>query len=84
MSKRISEYAKYLINQNIEKGDRVLIRLDNSINFIISFLAIVRIGAIAIPSSILLKPNELDFIINNSQPKAVITESLISFFKKKV
>ena len=83
MSKRISEYAKYLINQNIEKGDRVLIRLDNSINFIISFLAIVRIGAIAIPSSILLKPNELDFIINNSQPKAVITESLISFFKKK-
>ena len=37
MSKRISEYAKYLINQNIEKGDRVLIRLDNSINFIISF-----------------------------------------------
>ena len=83
LNKKISFYSNFLLGKGIKKGNKVLLRMENSIDFIIFFLSIVKIGAIAIPTSILLKKRELKYIIKNSKPSAVISKTLINFFSEE-
>tara|TARA_B100000941_G_scaffold57186_1_gene37360 strand:+ start:1111 stop:2643 length:1533 start_codon:yes stop_codon:yes gene_type:complete len=81
--KKINFYSNFLLKEGIKKGNKVLIRLENSIDFVIFFLSIVKIGAVAIPTSILLKKRELKYIITNSKPRAAISKTLINFFNEE-
>ena len=83
LNKKISFYSNFLLGKGIKKGNKVLLRMENSIDFIVFFLSIVKIGAIAIPTSILLKKRELKYIIKNSKPSAVISKTLINFFSEE-
>jgi long-chain acyl-CoA synthetase len=58
----------------IEKGDRVLIYLNNSPEYIFSLFAIWRIGAIAIPTNRILTAPELNYMITDSDAKLIITD----------
>ena len=82
LNKKIKLYSHFLKENKIKKGDRVVLRLENSTEFIICFLSIVKIGGIAIPTSTMLKKNELEIIIKKTTPKAVISDTLINFFKE--
>ena len=60
----ISGIGQSLKDKGIEKGDRVLIYLNNSPEYLFSLFAIWRIGAIAIPTNRILTPSELNYMIN--------------------
>ena len=68
-----------LTSSKSNPGPEILGKTD----FIVFFLSIVKIGAIAIPTSILLKKRELKYIIKNSKPSAVISKTLINFFSEE-
>ncbi|MFH1380379.1 MAG: long-chain fatty acid--CoA ligase [bacterium] len=59
----------------IRKNDCVAILLRNSVEFIVSYFALIRLGAIAVPINFLLKPPEIEYIINDCTAKAVITQA---------
>ena len=71
----VSQIGRELKDLNISKGDRVLIYLNNSEEYLFSLFAIWRIGAIAIPTNRVFTASELEYIANDSQAKLMITDS---------
>lgn len=59
----------------IERGDRVALFLPNIPEFIISYLGIMKIGAVAVSLNAMLKSDEVQFILSDCTAKAVITTS---------
>jgi long-chain acyl-CoA synthetase len=64
-----------LLNLGIKKGDRVCIYLDSSPEYLISYFAIWRIGAVAVPTNIVYRGEELLHAINDAGASAIITDS---------
>lgn len=70
-----NKYSQVMKNLGIEKGDRVLICMPNCPEVIFSYQGVMGIGAIIVPVMYLLHENEINFILKNSEAKAVITSS---------
>jgi long-chain acyl-CoA synthetase len=66
--------AHSLIGLGLGKGDRVAFLLGNSPEFLISFFAVVKIGAVAVPLDPKYKLAEVRSLFNDCTPKAVFTE----------
>jgi long-chain acyl-CoA synthetase len=75
--KDVDEMANRVANAlqglGIERGDRVALFLPNIPEFIISYLGILKIGAIAVSLNVMLKKNEVKFILNDCSAKILIT-----------
>ena len=65
--------ANYLINQNIKSQDVVAIFMDKSLEAIISILAILKIGAIYLPIDILYPNDRVEYILQDSNAKCILT-----------
>jgi len=59
----------------VKKGDRICIYLDSSPEYLISYFAIWRIGAVAVPTNIVYRGDELLHAINDAGASAIITDS---------
>lgn len=70
----VSQIGRNLKDLGIGKGDRVLIYLANSEEYLFSLFAIWRIGAIAIPTNRVFTASELEYIVDDSQAKLMITD----------
>jgi acetyl-CoA synthetase len=68
-----NKFGNVLRTLGLKKGDRFLIRLPNIPAFQIAFLGGVKIGAVPIPSSVMFREHEVEYRINDSSAKAVIT-----------
>jgi acetyl-CoA synthetase len=68
-----NKFGNVLKNLGFKKGDRFLIRLPNLPAFQIAFIGGVKIGAVPIPSSVMFRQHEIEYRINDSGAKAVIT-----------
>ncbi|WP_287277373.1 MULTISPECIES: AMP-binding protein [unclassified Okeania] len=61
----------------IKCGDRVVLFLPNIPEFVITYLAILKRGAVVVSVNSMLKSDEVSFILNDSEAVAVVTtESL--------
>jgi len=69
-----SEIARNLLSSGVKKGDCVIIYMDSSPEYLFSYFAIWRIGAIAIPTNRVYTAAELSYIQNNSGAKVIITD----------
>ncbi len=69
-----NRFAKELINRNIKKDDKVAILLGNSPEFIQAYLAVLKLGAIAVPLNPVFTETELIYILNDANVKLVITK----------
>ena len=70
----VSKIGRDLKSLDIDKGDRVIIYLNNSCEYLFSLFAIWRIGAIAIPTNRVFTASELEYIVNDSQAKLMVTD----------
>lgn len=71
----VNRFANFLKMKGIRKGDKVAILLINSYEFVISLLAIQRLGAIPLPLNTFLNSNELKHIFKDSNVKYLISQS---------
>ena len=62
-----------LMSIGVKKGDRVCIYLDSSPEYLISYFAIWRIGAVAVPANIVYRGEELLHVINDAGAGTIIT-----------
>lgn len=68
----VSRMATALNELGVKKGDHVAFLLGNTPHFVISLYATMRIGATAIPINPLYTPDEITYIVQNGDVKAVI------------
>jgi fatty-acyl-CoA synthase len=67
--------AFFLKNKyQIKKGDRVAVLAQNELEFVILFFALQRLGAILVPINYRLTAREVEYILQNSDPRLVLTE----------
>ncbi len=59
----------------VKKGDRVCIYLESSPEYLISYFAIWRIGAVAVPTNSVYRGEELLHAINDAGACAIITDA---------
>lgn len=74
LNRRSNQFGQLLVNLGITIQDRVLIRLPNSLDYPISFLGAMKSGAISVPTSTLLAPEELVYIIKDSGARALVID----------
>lgn len=72
LDQRAARFAGGLAALGIARGDRVVLYLPNSAAWIIAYHAIARLGAVVVPTNILLTPGETGFIATDSQAAAII------------
>ncbi len=65
--------ARYLGDMGVSDRDRVLLFLDNQPNLIIFSFACAYLGAVGVIGNSRLKKGEVDYLIEDSEPKLVIT-----------
>jgi len=68
-------FANALRAHGIARGDRVALLLPQSPEAVIAHIAIYKLGAIALPLSLLFGPDSLVYRFQNSGAKAVVTNS---------
>lgn len=74
LSERTNQFAQLLRNQQINEGDRVLIRLPNSLDYPIAFLGAMKLGAISVPTSTLLTVEEVLYLAKDSGARVLVID----------
>lgn len=75
LDEKASRVAGGLRERGIEPGDRVMLRLPNRPEFVIAWLAIQKLGAVAVASMPLLRARELEMIAADSEAKTLIVSA---------
>lgn len=73
---KVNQVALYLSELNLAKGARVGIYSDKGIEQVIAILAILSTDYILVPLTKLLKPEQVEYIINDCDIQCVITDKL--------
>jgi long-chain acyl-CoA synthetase len=69
----VNRVANGLRGLGIQKGDRVALFLPNLPEFVISYLGILKIGAVVVSINVMLKSAEVSYILHDCAAKAIIT-----------
>ncbi len=70
---RVIGLAAGLAGIGVGPGVPVLFRLPNCVEFVVSFLAVVRLGALPVLQNSLLGPEEVEYVLGHSDARAAIT-----------
>lgn len=69
---QVAQLASSLDQLGVQKGDHVAFLLGNTPHFLISLYATMRLGATAVPINPIYTPDEISYIVHNSDAKVVI------------
>lgn len=71
-----SQLSTYFYNElNVRKGDRVVIAIENSVQYVIAFYATLKLGAIVVPLNPLYQAIESEYVLVKTEPRVVITSN---------
>src|SRR2546430_3585645 len=71
----VDRAAAMLVSLNLGKGDVVSLLMPSSAEYVIAYFACWKLGALAGPVNSLLKEHEIEFVMNNSETKAILINS---------
>jgi long-chain acyl-CoA synthetase len=77
-------FAGALADMGVSKGDRVMIYISNSIQWIIAFLGIQKIGAVIVPVAPIYTSFEIEYMINDSGAETIICQDTNFCYVKEV
>jgi malonyl-CoA/methylmalonyl-CoA synthetase len=67
-----SRMANYFLSMGVAQKDPVLLLLPKSVAFVVCHIALQKVGAISVPINPEFKKSELEYLIENTRPKAVV------------
>lgn len=70
-----NEFANYLIEQGVQKGDRVAIMMDLNIDTIIAVMGIIKSGGIYVPIDTGQTEEFIQYVLKDTDPKFIIVAS---------
>lgn len=65
-------FAGALQQMGVKKGDKVLLYINNSIQWVISYLGIQKAGAVLVPVAPIYTSHEIEYMLNNSGAETII------------
>jgi long-chain acyl-CoA synthetase len=68
----VQRFAASLAAHGLKQGDRVVMYIPNSIQFVVSWLALQRIGAAPVPITPIYTAFDLAYVVNDTKARAVI------------
>src|SRR5882762_4898747 len=71
----VNRAANMLVSHGVKTGDAVGLLMPNSAEYIIAYFACWKLGALAGPINALLKSQELAFVMQNSEARALLLHS---------
>lgn len=72
---QVDRAADMFFEHGIRKGDRVAVAHRNAIDTVVANFGLYKLGAVCIPMNFMVtKPEEIEYILNNAQVKAVVTQ----------
>ena len=74
LAERTSQFAQLLRDLEVGVGERVLIRLPNSLDYPTAFLGAMKRGAISVPTSTLLTAEEVAYLAKDSGAAVLVTD----------
>ena len=75
LSERIAQCAHWMLDKNIQVGDRVAVLISRSVEFIVTQQAILACGGVYVPVDPEYPEDRIDYILKSSEPKLVLTQS---------
>lgn len=84
LGERVARLATYLGRLGVKKGDRVCIMLPNLPQFVVSYYAVLRLGATVAAANPMYVERELEYLLNDSGAKVMIVLDLFYPRVKKV
>jgi long-chain acyl-CoA synthetase len=77
LTEMVNRFAAFLTDKGVKKGDSVAILLPNMIQCVVSYYAILMLGAITVMNNPLYSDRELEHQFNNSEAKLLVTIDLL-------
>lgn len=84
MSDLSAQFATFLNRLGINKGDRLMMYASKSPEALISYIACLRAGIIFVPINPAYTKAELEYFIQDSQPKAIVVDASNEGFVKSI
>jgi acyl-CoA synthetase (AMP-forming)/AMP-acid ligase II len=78
---KVQALAKHLKTCNVMQGDRIILYLDNSIDYIIAFYAILLLDCVIVPLNKYTGQDIFELIVRETTPKVIITSKT---FQQKI
>ncbi len=69
------QLAVFLVGRGVEKGDRIVILMENSVAYVVAYYGILKAGAVAVPLGTDLKPDGLNPLLAELEPAAIVSSS---------
>ena len=70
--RQVNRVGNVLLDLGIEPGDRVFVRFPNRPEYVVSVLAVQKIGAVPVPSMKLLRAAEIGYVVEDSGATAAV------------
>jgi len=74
---RVNKFGSALKELDIERENRIILLTYDSSEFIATFFGAMKIGAIPIPISTMLQPQDYEYMLNNSRAKVLVVHENI-------
>jgi len=84
LSDLIDRFATGLNNLGVGKGDRVMIYIQNCIQWVIAFFGIQKIGAVAVPVAPIYTSYEIEYMVNDSGADTIICQDTNFGYVKEI
>lgn len=78
LNQRTCQAANAFLKMGVGRGDRVAFITHNCMDYIYARLALAKIGAAPVPLNFMLKGDEIAYILNNAEPKALFVEDVLA------
>jgi len=72
---KVDSFARFLSHSGMHENDKIAIVTPNSLEFLVAFFAISKIGAVIVPLNNMLKEDEYSYILNDADAKMLISSS---------
>lgn len=82
--KMAESFAAALLDNGITPGQRVIIYVPNSIQWVVAWLGIQRAGGVCVPITPIYTPSDLAYIANDSEAEAIVCADTNFGYVKKV
>jgi long-chain acyl-CoA synthetase len=77
-------FAAALLEKGLQPGQRVMLYIPNSIQWVVSWLGIQRAGGVCVPITPIYTPSDLEYIANDSEAEAIVCADTNFGYVKKV
>lgn len=81
LNEKANSLAKILINKGINRGDKIALRINKSIEMIVGILATIKVGACYVPIDLSYPRERVEFIIKDSSAKILLTNKNSNKYK---